>query len=89
MFNADVARVCARLPFKNKGFSLVTETKFGAGQRVSVQGARWLSLAPAGAYHVVAALPVERGAQQYRVRHEGESFDRVIDEARLEAASND
>jgi hypothetical protein len=37
----------------------------------------------------VAALPLERGAQQYRVRNDGESFDRVLDESRLEAASTD
>lgn len=44
---------------------------------------------PAGTYRVVRALPRERGAQQYRVKNDAETFDRVLDEVRLEAVSFD
>jgi hypothetical protein len=40
---------------------------------------------PSGMYKVVRALPLEAGPQQYRIRNDGETFDRVVDEARLEA----
>ena len=63
----------------------MAQTKFGAGQRVSVVRTGSFS-APAGVYRVVTALPNDRGPQQYRVRNEGESFDRVLDEVRLEEA---
>lgn len=66
----------------------MARTKFGAGQRVSILRAVGFS-APPGFYRIVTALPLERGQQQYRVRNESESFDRVMDEARLEAISHD
>ncbi len=58
--------------------------KFGDGQRVSIVKSGAFS-APSGPCRVISALPLERGPQQYRVRSEAESFDRIIDEARLEA----
>lgn len=64
----------------------MARTKFGAGQRVSVIRSGAFS-APSGSYKIVSALPLERGPQQYRVRNEGETFDRILDEARLEAVS--
>jgi hypothetical protein len=45
--------------------------------------------APSGVYRIVTALPLESGPQQYRVRNESESFDRVMDEVRLEALDHD
>jgi len=66
----------------------MAHTKFGAGERVAVIRSGSFS-APSGAYRVITALPLERGPQQYRVRNEGETFDRVLDEARLEAMRND
>ena len=66
----------------------MAQTKFSAGERVSVlRGAGFA--APAGFYNVVTALPREAGPQQYRVRSDGENFDRIVDEARLEAARYD
>jgi hypothetical protein len=62
----------------------MSQAKFGAGQRVSVVRSGAFSAA-AGTYRVVSVLPAERGPQQYRVRNDGETFDRVLDEARLEA----
>ncbi|HYD89538.1 MAG TPA: hypothetical protein VEA80_18810 [Vitreimonas sp.] len=62
----------------------MAQTKFGAGQRVSIVRSGAFS-APSGVYRVLNALPRERGPQQYRVRNETENFDRVMDEARLEA----
>lgn len=66
----------------------MAQTKFGAGQRVSVVRSNSFS-APSGVYRVVTALPLEGKPQQYRVRSEGESFDRVLDEARLQAVQHD
>lgn len=63
-------------------------TKFGAGQRVSILRSGAFS-APAGRYRIVSVLPLESGIQQYRVRSDGEQFDRVMDETRLEAVHND
>jgi hypothetical protein len=38
-------------------------------------------------YRVVSALPKETGPQQYRVRSDGETHDRIVDEVRLEAVA--
>ncbi|MBL8530920.1 MAG: hypothetical protein JNK94_04225 [Hyphomonadaceae bacterium] len=62
----------------------MAQPKFSAGQRVSVVRSGAFS-APPGAYRVVQPLPHERGAQQYRVRNDAEAYDRILDEARLEA----
>ncbi len=62
----------------------MAQTKFSAGERVAITRAVGFS-APASACRIVAALPRESGPQQYRVRSESEGFDRIIDEARLEA----
>jgi len=65
----------------------MAQTKFSAGQRVLA--ARGGVGAPAGHFQIVSVLPRGAGAQQYRVRGETESFERVIDEVRLEAAAHD
>lgn len=62
--------------------------KFSAGQRVSVARANGFA-APGGFYRIVRALPREAGPQQYRVRNDSESFDRIVDEGRLEAVRLD
>jgi hypothetical protein len=62
----------------------MAEHKFAAGQRVSIVPS-FAAGAPKGVYRIVAALPKQWGAQQYRVRAEGETHDRIVDEARLEA----
>ena len=66
----------------------MARTKFGAGQRVVLTRAGMLS-APSGLYHIVSVLPRERGPQQYRVRSDGETFDRIVDEVRLAEAGNE
>lgn len=63
----------------------MAQTKFSAGQRVSVTRGGGFG-APAGFFRIVSALPREAGPQQYRVRSDGETFERIVDEARLEAA---
>jgi hypothetical protein len=73
---------------QNMRISFMAQTKFGAGERVSVVRSGAFS-APSGAYRIVAVLPRESGPQQYRVRNDGETFDRVLDEARLEAVRHD
>jgi hypothetical protein len=66
----------------------MAQPKFSAGQRVSVS--RGNSFGSAGGFcSVVQPLPRDSGPQQYRVRGEGENFDRIIDEARLESVSYD
>jgi hypothetical protein len=66
----------------------MAQTKFGAGQRVDITRAGAFS-APAGIYRIVRALPLEKGPQQYRVKNDSETFERVMDEERLEAVSFD
>jgi hypothetical protein len=61
---------------------------FSAGQRVSIMRSNGFA-APAGAYRVVRALPKEAGPRQYQIRNEGENFDRIVEESRLEPISND
>ena len=64
----------------------MAQTKFSAGERVSV--ARLGAVGGAsGMFRIVNALPRDSGPQQYRVRSEGETFDRIVDEARLETAA--
>lgn len=60
----------------------MAQTKFDTGQNVEIVRTGALS-APSGSYRIVSALPMERGPQQYRVRHKNEAFDRIVDEARL------
>ena len=62
----------------------MAQTKFSAGERVSITRAVGFS-AQSAACHVITPLPRDSGPQQYRVRSEAESFDRIIDEARLES----
>jgi hypothetical protein len=66
----------------------MAQTRFRAGQRVQVTRASSFG-GPSGFCAVVSPLPREAGPQQYRVRADGETFDRIIDEARLEAVSYD
>jgi hypothetical protein len=64
----------------------MADVKFAAGQRVSLVSARSFSASAAsGVYRVVSALPKEAGPQQYRVRSDGETQDRIVDEVRMEA----
>lgn len=72
---------------RHKGYHLALP-KFSAGQRVEITRTGGFAV-PAGTYRVVRALPRERGAQQYRVKNDAETFDRVLDEVRLEAVSFD
>ncbi|MFZ2029050.1 MAG: hypothetical protein WAU68_01970 [Vitreimonas sp.] len=65
----------------------MTQTRFRAGDRVQVTRASFGS--PSGFCSILSALPRESGPQQYRVRSDNEGFDRIVDEARLEAMSYD
>lgn len=40
---------------------------------------------PQGAYRVVAAMPLDRGGFQYRIKGDEEKYERVIDERHLAA----
>ncbi len=63
----------------------MAQPRFSAGERVSVVRSRAFTAAE-GDYRILQALPMERGPQQYRVRSDKESFDRIVEEGRLEAA---
>jgi hypothetical protein len=63
-------------------------TKFSAGARAFVARGGGVG-APSGTVQVLVALPREAGPQRYRVRAEGENFERVIDEARLELIAHE
>ncbi len=63
----------------------MAQLKYSAGQRVDVLRGAGFAV-PAGSYRVVGALPRGDGPQQYRVRNDNEMFDRIVDEARLEAS---
>ena len=65
----------------------MAQTKFSAGQRASV--VRSGIGGPTGTVSIVTVLPKEAGPQRYRVRSDGETFERVIDETRLEAVTYD
>lgn len=65
----------------------MAQTKFSAGQRVSI--ARGGFGSPSGLFNILVALPRDAGPQQYRVRGESETFDRIVDEARLEPVSHE
>lgn len=63
----------------------MADIKFAAGQHVSIlRGPSFAASAPKGLYRIVAALPVEMGQRRYRVRSDGETHDRIVDEVRLE-----
>jgi hypothetical protein len=66
----------------------MAQTRFRAGERVQVSRGNSFG-GPAGFCSIVAPLPREAGPQQYRVRGDAENFDRIIDEARLEAVTYD
>lgn len=66
----------------------MAQTRFRAGQRVQVLRGGAVG-GPSGFCAIVTPLPRDAGPQQYRVRSDGESFDRIIDEVRLEAVSYD
>ncbi len=66
----------------------MSQTRFRAGQRVQVTRANGYG-GPTGICSIVTVLPRDAGPQQYRVHGDGESFDRIIDETRLEAVSYD
>lgn len=65
----------------------MAQTKFSAGQRASV--VRSGVGGPSGTVSILLALPRDAGPQRYRVRTDGETFERVIDEARLEAVAHE
>ena len=67
---------------------MMAQTQFRAGQRVQVLRGGAVG-GPSGFCAIVAPLPKDAGPQQYRVRTDGESFDRIIDETQLVAVNYD
>lgn len=64
----------------------VEHYRFSIGQRVSLSATRFERV-PIGSYRVTAQLPAEGGEHQYRVKHEGEAFERRVGEHRLNLAA--
>ena len=66
----------------------MAQPRFRVGQRVHITRGNAFG-GPTGFCSIVAALPREVGPQQYRVRSDGEQYDRIVEEARLEAVTYD
>jgi hypothetical protein len=64
--------------------AMLTRPKFKAGQSVFVVSPSKLNTAPKGRYTIVRALPDAGGPVQYRVKGEGEAFERVVYESQLD-----
>lgn len=75
-------------PIFQRKIDFMAPTKFSAGERVSVSRGASFGV-PTGAVEVLKALPRDAGPQRYRIRASGENFERVIDEARLEAIAHE
>jgi hypothetical protein len=66
----------------------MTAPLYSAGQRVNVLRTR-LSQAPGGIYKIIRALPDDGRPTRYRVKSDGEAFERIIDETGLEGVRYD
>jgi hypothetical protein len=58
--------------------------RYKAGDRVRVNGHRSTLQRAEGAYRVLATLPFEGNALQYRVRNDEERYERIVSEDDLE-----
>jgi hypothetical protein len=58
--------------------------RYKAGDRVRVNGHRSMLQRAEGAYRVLATLPFEGNALQYRVRNDEERYERIVSEDDLE-----
>lgn len=63
----------------------MTHFRFAVGQYVSVEYSKHYRQA-AGAFRVIATMPNDGGAIQYRVKGDLEKFERIVDELHLAAA---
>ncbi|OJG00107.1 hypothetical protein AX760_00835 [Pararhizobium antarcticum] len=60
--------------------------RFSVGQKVRMKSTVGLSLRDETIFRILATLPVRDGSPQYRVRSEGETYERVTTEDNLEDA---
>jgi len=60
--------------------------RFSVGQKVRMQNTNGLSLRDETIFRILATLPVRDGSPQYRIRSEGETYERVTTEDNLEDA---
>lgn len=63
------------------------QRKFSIGQRVTLSATRFDRFPQAGTFKIMALLPASNGEQQYRIKHDMEAFERMVDECRIIAAS--
>lgn len=63
----------------------MTHFRFAVGQTVSVAYSKHYRRTE-GAFRVIAAMPDNGGAVQYRVKGDLEKFERIVDEIHLAAA---
>ena len=60
--------------------------RFSIGQKVRMRSTIGLSLRDETIFRILATLPVRDGSPQYRIRTEGETYERVTTEDNLEDA---
>jgi hypothetical protein len=61
----------------------VMPDKFPVGQRVQLAANRFDRVPLSGNFEIVARLPSDQGERQYRIKHDGEAFERRVGEYRL------
>jgi hypothetical protein len=62
--------------------------KFSAGQNVTLARRKGNAAQP-GPFQIVKVMPLGGRIQQYRVKCQQEPYDRIVEEARLEAYQNE
>jgi hypothetical protein len=60
--------------------------RFSIGQKVRMKSTVGLSLRGETIFRILATLPIRDGSPQYRIRTEGETYERVTTEDNLEDA---
>lgn len=60
--------------------------RYQVGQAVLFSSAAGSSRAPSGSYQVIRLLPSDGDDYQYRIKHPGEAFERVVKESQLARA---
>ncbi len=66
--------------------SQIRQHRFSVGQKVRMKSTVGLSLRDETIFRILATLPVRDGSPQYRIRSEGETYERVTTEDNLEDA---
>ena len=60
---------------------------FKVGQTVRLKGASGIPTLPKTLYHITATLPPQGGSPQYRIRNDGDKYERVVTQDSLAEVS--